>query len=141
VLKAPRSKVWQAITRSAEFGAWFGVKFEGEFEAGKPIYGSMMEPGFEGAPFEATVDQIVPETLFSFRWHPYAVEADFDYSSEPETLVSFRFEDAPEGTLLIVTESGFDALPPERRRTAREMNAQGWEIQVGRIERYVAPAN
>jgi uncharacterized protein YndB with AHSA1/START domain len=138
LLKAPRSRVWRAIANASEFGAWFRVNLEGEFRPGQPIHGKLAEPGYEGLDFEFDVDQIVPETLFSFRWHPYAGEPDFDYSGEPMTLVSFRLEDAPEGTLLTLTESGFDALPPERRRPAFDGNSKGWEIQAGRIADYVS---
>ena len=34
--------------------------------------------------------------LFSFTWHPYAIEPDVDYSNETPTLVEFKLE--PKGT-------------------------------------------
>jgi uncharacterized protein YndB with AHSA1/START domain len=137
LLRAPRDRVWRAITDASEFGAWFRVALEGQFAAGKAISGKMTYPGYEGAPFEVVVDQIVPQSLFSFRWHPYDPEPGAACSQEPMTLVSFRLEDTPEGTLLTVTESGFDALPPERRAAAFRENREGWEIQTQNLEEYL----
>jgi hypothetical protein len=52
--------------------------------------------------------------------------------------VTFELEDRPGGTLLKVTESGFDQVPIERRETAYRGNSEGWTIQMGNIERYVS---
>lgn len=138
VLKVPRSRAWRAIASADEFGAWFRVKFDQPFAAGMTITGAIQEPGYEGTPMTVTVEDIEPETLFSFRWHPGAVEPGYDYSAEPTTLVEFRLEDAPGGTLLTVTESGFHGIPLERRAGAWRGNDEGWTIQAGRIAEYVA---
>jgi uncharacterized protein YndB with AHSA1/START domain len=138
LLKAPRSRVWRAISNSAEFGSWFKVRFDEDFRAGETIHGKLTEPGYEGLDFECDVAEIVPETLFSFRWHPYSGDPDYDYGDEPMTLVSFHLEDAPEGTLLTLTESGFDAIRPERHQAAFEGNSGGWDIQAERIAAYVS---
>ncbi len=79
-----------------------------------------------------------PERLFSWRWHPYAVEPGVDYSAERPTLVVFELEDVEGGTRLTVVESGFDDVPLARRAQAYRMNSEGWAIQTGAIERYVA---
>jgi uncharacterized protein YndB with AHSA1/START domain len=100
----------------------------------------MREPGFEGMPFEAWCEEIVPERLFSFRWHPFGIDPNYDYSSEPTTLVVFELEEIDGGTRLTVTESGFDAIPVARRAEAFRMNEGGWEIQIHRIEAYVHKA-
>ena len=55
------------------------------------------------------IDRIEPKNLFSFRWHPFAVDPNADYTDEPMTLVAFSLKEVPEGVLLTVTESGFDA--------------------------------
>lgn len=34
VLRAPQSRVWQALTDSTEFGEWFGARLEGPFREG-----------------------------------------------------------------------------------------------------------
>ena len=86
----------------------------------------------------AVVEQVQPEQLLSYRWHPYAVEPGVDYADEPTTLVEFHLADVADGTQLTVVESGFDRIPPERRATAFRMNDQGWAEQLTHIARYVA---
>ena len=94
--------------------------------------------GYENVPMEITIDRVEPERLFSYRWHPYAIDPKVDYSAEPMTLVEFRLEDAPGGTQLTVTESGFDRIPAARRAEAFRMNEGGWASQLRNIERHVA---
>jgi uncharacterized protein YndB with AHSA1/START domain len=136
-LRAPREKVWQALTDAKEFGTWFRVKLDAGFAVGQRAVGHITYPGYEHLKFEATVERMEAERLFSLRWHPAAVDPKVDYSSEPTTLVEFKLEDAPGGTLLTVIESGFDALPPERRDEALRMNDGGWAIQMLNIQAHV----
>jgi uncharacterized protein YndB with AHSA1/START domain len=138
VLKAPRARVWRALTDHEEFGAWFQVALESPFREGATVRGRITYPGFEHATMEVVVERMEPERLFSYRWHPFAVDKTTDYSHEPSTLVEFRLEDAPGGTRLTVTESGFDELPAGRRDEAFRMNEGGWAEQLGNIERHVA---
>src|SRR5882757_7603422 len=137
-LQAPVSRVWRALTDYREFGEWFRVKLEGPFVVGGVSRGHITYPGYEHLKWEAVVERVEPEHLFSFRWHPYAVDPKMDYSQEPQTLVEFRLEKAGEGTLLTVTESGFDKLPAGRRAEAFPRNEGGWTQQMQNIERYVA---
>jgi uncharacterized protein YndB with AHSA1/START domain len=148
-LRAPRAKVWRAIADSNEFGQWFGVRFDAPFAAGATLRGRIvgttvdadvarMQEPYADKPFEITVEQIEPERIFSFRWHPHATDAGVDYSKEPTTLVTFALEDAADGTRLTVTESGFDRIPLERRAKAFTANDQGWAIQMTLIEKYLA---
>jgi uncharacterized protein YndB with AHSA1/START domain len=138
VLRAPRARVWKAITDAREFSEWFQVELRGQFEAGKEISGPVTYPGYEHLTMTAWVERVEPERLFSFRWHPAAIDPKVDYSGEPTTLVEFRLEDAPGGTLLTVTESGFRSLPAARQGPAHESNSGGWEEQLRNIERHVA---
>jgi uncharacterized protein YndB with AHSA1/START domain len=137
LLRAPRSRVWRALTRAEEFGSWFRVRLDGPFAAGQRITGRVTYPGYEHVAFEVLVERMDPERLFSFRWHPHAVEPEVDYSKEPTTLVEFRLEEADGGTALTVVESGFDAIPVERRDQAFRMNSDGWRIQMENIARHV----
>jgi uncharacterized protein YndB with AHSA1/START domain len=138
VLKAPRARVWKAISDPVEFGNWFKVDFMGAaFEAGKPARGKMTYPGHEGAPYEMIVDRIEAPRLFSFRWHPYGIDPNVDYSGEPMTLIEFVLEEVAGGTKLTITESGFDAIPLARRAEALRMNDGGWTEQIRNIEAYV----
>jgi uncharacterized protein YndB with AHSA1/START domain len=137
-LKAPVSRVWRALTDYREFGEWFRVKLDGPFVPGQVSRGHITYPGYEHLEWEAVVQAMVPERLFSFTWHPYAVDPNVDYSQEPSTLVEFRLEPTPAGTLLRLTESGFDRIPAARRPEAFRRNDGGWTEQMKNIERYVA---
>jgi len=137
LLRAPRSRVWRALTNVEEFGSWFRAKLEGTFAPGKLVSGRITHPGYEHLTMSVMVERMDAETLFSFRWHPYAVKNDKDYTSEPTTLVEFRLEEVPEGTRLTVVESGFDRLPKERRDEAFRENSKGWSEQMQNIERHV----
>ena len=149
VIDAPRERVWRALSDAREFGTWFGVTFDGPFVAGQTLFGRItptrvdddvakaQEP-YAGAVFEIVVDRIEPQQLFSFRWHPFAIDPNFDYASEPMTLVTFGLAEANGGTRLTVTETGFDRLIEARRATAREMNDQGWAAQMMLIAKYLA---
>jgi uncharacterized protein YndB with AHSA1/START domain len=139
-LKASVSRVWRALTDHREFGAWFRVALGGPFVPGHEVRGRITWPGAEHLTMTATVQRMEPERLFSFTWHPYAIDPAIDYSSEPTTLVEFRLEPMPGGTLLTVVESGFAALPAHRRDTAFRMNEQGWSIQVNNIAQHIAQA-
>jgi len=136
-LKAPLSRVWRALTDSGEFGAWFQAKFEGPFVAGQAVQGRITYPGYEHLKFEVVVQKLEPERLFSFTWHPYAVDPAVDYSQEPSTVVEFRLEPKGNGTALYLTESGFEALPKERRFEAFRKNDEGWTEQIKNIEEYL----
>ena len=137
-LKAPLSRVWRALTDHREFGLWFRVKLDGPFVPGEVSRGWITYPGYEHLKWEAVVQKMEPERLFSFTWHPYAVDPKMDYSKEPPTLVEFRLEKTAAGTLLTVTESGFDKIPAGRRPEAFRMNEGGWTQQIKSIESYVA---
>ena len=151
-IKAPRSRVWRALSVPEEFGHWFGGRFEAKvFEPGArirvqhaptqvdPEVAAMQEKALaevKDKSWEMAIDRVIPERLFSFRWHPFAIDPKIDYSKEPTTLIEFTLEDAPGGTMLTVVESGFDKVPLERRLKAFEANAQGWGLVVKLIEKY-----
>lgn len=137
-LQAPVSRVWHALTDHREFGEWFRVKLEGPFEPGKPSRGYITHPGYEHIVWFAVVEVMEPERLFSFAWHPAAVDPDVDYSDEPCTRVEFRLEPtASGGTRLRLVESGFDRIPEARRAEAFRMNEGGWTIQMQNIREHV----
>ena len=147
-LRAPLERVWRAVSDASQFGAWFGVDFDGPFAPGAHVTGrivptkadaevaKMQEP-YAGKKFDFTVDRIEPMRLFSFRWHPYAVEEGVDYSQEPATLVTFELEAKDGGTHLTITETGFDKIPLARRAKAFSMNEHGWEAQAKLIAKWL----
>lgn len=146
-LKAPLAKVWKAISDSTAFGAWFGMALEGPFVEGQTVLGAIAKTQVDDeiakhqAPYvgmrcELRVERIIPLELFAFRWHPGA-----DPGAGPEaptTLVTFELEEVAEGTRLTITESGFDALPLERRAKAFTENEGGWEAQLALVAKYLA---
>jgi uncharacterized protein YndB with AHSA1/START domain len=148
LLHAPLHRVWRALADSTEFGTWFGMKFDSPFAPGAVMRGVIVpttvdadvangQKAYEGLAFEIVVKQMEPERLFSFRWHPGAVEPDVDYSVEPTTLVTFALEQKADGVMLTITESGFDGIPLERRVKAFAANEQGWSMVVTLIAKYL----
>lgn len=148
LLRASRDRVWRALTDSREFGIWFGMRFTEPFAPGKRMTATIvptqvdaetaaMQKQFEGITFEIVIERIEPKRLFSYRWHPGAVDPDVDYSEEPMTLVEFVLADAEGGVLLTVTESGFDRIPLARRASAFSGNDEGWTKVVALIETYL----
>ena len=147
-LRAPQSRVWQAVSDAKKFGTWFGVDFDGPFVAGKSMHGrirpteidaevaKLQEP-HRGKAFDWSVDKIEPESSISFRWHPFAIDPGVDYSKEPTTLIVFELRAVPEGTELTITESGFSKIPLERRATAFAANEGGWQHQTKLLEKYL----
>lgn len=136
ILRAPRSRVWRALTDPAQFGEWFGARLSGTFTPGQRMRGQITIPGYDHLAFDVLVERMEPERLFSYRWQPGG-NPDKD-PAEPMTLVLFELEDVPEGTRLTVTESGFDQLPQARRSKAFRENEQGWAGQLENISRYLA---
>ena len=148
LLRATCARVRRALSDSSEFGTWFGMKFDGPFQSGVVMHGMitgtkvnaevarLLKP-HEGKKFDITIEQMEPERLFSFRWHPNAVDGNVDYSAEPTTLIAFTLEETGDGVLLTVTESGFDQIPPARRATAFEANEKGWGLVIKPVEEYL----
>jgi uncharacterized protein YndB with AHSA1/START domain len=149
VLRAPLERVWRAISDADQFGQWFGVRFDGPFVAGTKVTGAItpttvdddvaraQEP-HAGKSDTWEIVAVEPQRRLAFRWHPFAVESDTDYSQEPTTLVEFTLHEEDDGVLLRIVESGFDAIPAERRASAFESNSQGWAAQTELIRKYLA---
>jgi uncharacterized protein YndB with AHSA1/START domain len=149
VLRAPLARVWDAIADSQQFGAWFGVAFDGAFLAGSRLTGKIvptrvdpevaeLQRPYEGKAFEFYVEAIDPMWSISFRWHPFAVDPDIDYTNEPTTLIIFKLEEIEGGTRLTISESGFNNIPLERRAKAFAANDGGWAKQATLISKYLA---
>ena len=137
-LDAPRSRVWRALTDYKQFNQWFGVALTSPFAPGAAVTGRLTIKKYEHFDLTIWIDRVEPETFFSFRWHPYAVEEGVDYSAEPTTLVAFTLERDGEGTKLRIVESGFDAIPESRRVRAFSANSGGWDGQIRNIQKFLA---
>jgi uncharacterized protein YndB with AHSA1/START domain len=151
LLRAPLQRVWRAVSDAGEFGSWFGVAFDGPFVPGARVAGKIVptkadpevaktQNAYEGMAFDFMIDRIEPQRLLSFRWHPFAVDPSVDYSREPTTLVVFELAEVADGTMLTISESGFDGIPLERRAKAFTMNDEGWTGQTKLIEKYLTDA-
>ncbi len=136
VLRAPRTRVWRALTDATQFAAWFGITLNEPFAVGRSVTGQLTMRG-EQFTIDFAIERMEPEELFAYRWHPYAIDKKTDYSTEPMTLVEFRLKSVPEGTELTVVESGFDRIPAYRRDEAYRMNDGGWKSQVEKLRRHV----
>lgn len=151
VLRAPLERVWRAISDAEQFGRWFGVRFDGPFIEGSSITAAIapttvdadvarrQEP-HAGVKSTWQIVAIEPRRRFAYQWHPFAIEPDFDYGQEPTTLVEFTLSETPEGVLLTIVESGFEAIPAARRNDSFEANSEGWGIQADLVRRYVDQA-
>jgi len=142
LIQATRERVWRALTTAEEFGTWFGINLKGETFAIGQRTRAMMDPavcGHENFWFDIVVDRIEPQTLFSYRWHPYPADPSVDYSLEQPTLVTFTLKDAPDKSILLtVVESGFDNVSAHRRLEALRMHTGGWEAQLNNVAHYVS---
>jgi uncharacterized protein YndB with AHSA1/START domain len=149
VLRAPLDRVWRAISDSREFGRWFGVRLDGPFVAGTSVTATItgtivddevaeMQRPHTGATATWQIVAVEAPRRFAYRWHPFAVEPTVDYSAEPTTLVEFTLSETPDGVLLRIVESGFDAIPQARRAEAFEANSGGWAKQTELVRKYLA---
>ena len=137
-LKAPIARVWRALTDHKEFGEWFRVDLDGPFVVGEVSRGRITYPGCEHMKWVAQIKTMETERLFAYTWCPFDVDPDTDSAQEPQTLVEFRLEPTSSGTRLVISESGFSALPDDERRVdALRRNTQGWNGQVKNIAAHV----
>jgi uncharacterized protein YndB with AHSA1/START domain len=114
------------------------MNLDGAFVEGRTVRGQITHPGYEHVTVEMIVERIEPERYFSYRWHPYAMDAATDYSAEPTTLVEFLLQETDEGTTVTIVESGFDRIPLARRAEAFRMNDRGWAGQIKNLAQYVS---
>jgi uncharacterized protein YndB with AHSA1/START domain len=137
VVKAPVSRVWEALSDHRQFGQWFRVALDQPYEVGGRSTGQMTEPGYEQYKWRAVIEALEPERRLAFRWvHSDTPEAPKD--EDPMTLVEFRLVAKGDATEVTITESGFEALPDAKRGEALRSNAEGWDIQAGNLVDYLA---
>lgn len=149
VLRAPIARVWHAISDAKAFGEWFGVAFDAPFAVGARVTGKIVptkvdaevaasQAPYTGMACDIAIEEMVVEQRFAFRWLP---GADPSGDETATTLVVFALESVPDGTRLTITESGFDAIPIERRAKAFAENEGGWAIQTSLIAKYLTHAS
>jgi uncharacterized protein YndB with AHSA1/START domain len=137
-VRAPRSRVWRAVSNAQEFGQWFRMSVDGAFTEGAQLNGRITHPGYEHVTLSIIIERMEPERYFSYRWHPNALDTSVDYSAEPTTLVEFILEEIADGTAITIIESGFDRIPAGRRDEAFRSNGKGWDGQIKNLAKHVA---
>lgn len=137
-VRAPRSRVWRAISDAREFGTWFGLgeplELQGTFEPGGRIL--VRWAGRREPELFCTIERVEPERLLAFRWVPYEIADGDDPARHPTTLIEMRLADCDIGTRLTISESGFAALPADKQYK-RDQNGMGWAIQLQSIAQHL----
>lgn len=144
-ISAPLERVWDALSDSAKFGTWFGMRIDDPFVEGATISGQIAETEVDdeiaamqrphvGAPVTLWIVAVEPMRRFAFRWNPLPGTEFEDLT----TLVEFFLSPQEDGTSLTIVESGFDALPDEHRDSTFGGNSEGWTHQLTLIDKYVA---
>ncbi len=126
LVRAPRSKVWSALTTEEGWTGWFSDAVEGRFEAGEVL--TMEFKGYGKG--EAHITTVSPEDQFAFRWHPGDDQLDGKAPDSEMTLVKFDLEDHADGTWVSMVESGFGNLSEDRRLRCIGGNTEGWDWEL-----------
>jgi len=136
-IKAAPERVWCALTSAAELSAWFQVTIEGEIAPGNEVWMTSTHEQYSGVRFRVRFVEMTAPRRFVWQWHPGAVDPNVDYSQEPRTTVTFTLEPSGAGTLLSVSETGFDRISLERRAKVYGDNSKGWVEVLVWLQRYV----
>ena len=139
ILNAPIERVWSAISTAEQFGAWFGVRFEGEFTRGAASVGEFTTAGQQGRRLFIRVVEMEAPNRLAFRWRPHASGRPLLETDEETTLVEFTLESRGDETLLRIVETGFEAIPEAERASNFRDNDAGWDEQMGNLAAYLAP--
>jgi uncharacterized protein YndB with AHSA1/START domain len=132
VVKAPKDRVYRAITDPKQIVTWFPDKIEGILEVGeKPIF-VFTEHSHRA---QIYVESAKPFEYFAYRWVPGGTDVIGDVLTLPNTLVEFIIEESADGTKVTLKESGFSTLPPEVAESSFNQNSGGWEYMIGRLEK------
>jgi len=130
-VKAPKERVYKAITDPKQIVTWFPDAIEGTLEVGeRPIFNF----GKHGKN-QIYVEAANPYDYFAYRWVPGSNNVTGDVLTVPNTLVEFRIETSEGMTKVTLTESGFASLPAEVAQKSFEQNSGGWEFMISRLEK------
>jgi uncharacterized protein YndB with AHSA1/START domain len=130
ILPVPPARVWAALTRPDQLGAWFGTRAEVDLRPGGQLVFTWDRSSGPHTS-RGVVEAVEPTRRFAFRWQANPGEA-------PMTLVEFTLEPHVDGTRLRVVESGFASLPEQLR--TRDGHIEGWQLELGELADYLAHA-
>jgi uncharacterized protein YndB with AHSA1/START domain len=130
ILPVPPTRVWTALTRADQLGAWFGTHASIDLRPGGEVVFTWDGSTGPRGSSRGVIEAVEPTHRLAFRW-----QANLS-GDAPLTLVEFTLEPHAEGTRLRVVESGFASVPPESRSSAS--HAEGWQRELGDLARYLA---
>lgn len=128
-VKAPRERVWTALTDPAELLRWFPTT-ACEFD---PTPGAPARFVWDEGGDEAIVEEVEPLARLVDRWRPLG-------SDRPYTTVTIELTDADDGTLVTLTERGFSSLPDQIHEQSYEGNDAGWRDELEELRAYLEAA-
>lgn len=133
-VKAPKERVYKAITDPTELIKWFPDKVDGAIEVGGH---PMFTFSSENHKTSIYVETMKPYEYFSYRWVPGSTGIVGDVLKVPNTLVEFFIEEIGEETKVTVKESGFASLPATVAEESFKQNSGGWEFMISRLQKFV----
>jgi uncharacterized protein YndB with AHSA1/START domain len=130
-IKAPKERVYAAITDPSQIISWFPDSVEGNLIEGEKPF---LHFG-EHDKAQIYVVAVQPYNYFAYRWVPGGNQFDGDILNAPTTLVEFQITERKGVSTVTLTESGFEELPPEIAKASFEQNSGGWDFMLGRLEK------
>jgi uncharacterized protein YndB with AHSA1/START domain len=133
-LAAPRARVFEALVKPQSW--WGGVRIDGEIAVGeRPV----LDFGQFGT-FRIEVTTVDPPHYLAYR-RPQGVDDPAGQLEPPRegasTLVELHLDDAPEGTLLRQSETGFGSLTSGDRQAVYKRAEMGWGITLDMLQQYL----
>lgn len=129
-IRAPRAKVWAALTTAQAMDAWWGTRgSEIDLRPGGKLTLRWRGWGAEqdiNADRDCVVVEVLPPKRFVFRWGETA---------DTMTTVEFELEERDGGTLLRLREHGF--APTTKGHESFEGNSLGWGEAATLVKFYV----
>jgi uncharacterized protein YndB with AHSA1/START domain len=137
-LPVSRQRAWEAITTPKQISQWFQGLWEFELAPGAPIHFDFGDWGIH----RGRVEVVEPMDRVVYLWTHEGKDWDaaIPIDDVPNTLMEFRLDDTGNGTRLTVVESGFASLPDDIRENSLRDNTQGWDEQMGNIQKYLENA-
>tara|TARA_R110000868_G_scaffold216330_1_gene466442 strand:- start:337 stop:777 length:441 start_codon:yes stop_codon:yes gene_type:complete len=135
LINATKERIYAAITDPDLVVLWFPETLEGSYTVGeRPIFGFG-----EHGKNQIYVENAIPYQYFAYRWIPGSNHFMGDVLTVPNTLVEFHIEElADKSCKLILSESGFAALPSDIAEKCFTQNSGGWDFMLARFEKYIA---
>ena len=134
-VKAPRERVYKAITDPKQIITWFPDSIEGALEVGQQV---TFDFGTDGTAIVRVIDA-KPHEYFAFRWYT-GNDAITSVLTVPNTLVEFHLQEVGSGTKVTLKESGFASLPGDRGEKQLNDNTGGWKYMMDRLEKLMNEA-